>query len=141
MLRLFFLSYQFFTFLSQPTEASQSKSPHQEEHPLLEALPRQLAEAAEPDELLQDESSNDGVEDQTHEEKTRAHVKTDGYPAGDGQVVDACQVLLQLQQLLEVLHLHHGALELQHHLRNVGQGGCSRKQRGGFLSLVSLRRK
>lgn len=37
-------------------------------------------------------------------------------PAGDGEVVDAGQIFLQLQKLLEVLHLHHGALQLQHHL-------------------------
>lgn len=30
------------------------KTSHQEEHPLLEALPRELAEAPEPDELLED---------------------------------------------------------------------------------------
>lgn len=59
-----------------------------------------------------------------------------GYPAGDGQVVDARQVLLQLQELLEVLHLHHGALELQHQFRNVSQGGCNHKQREDFLPLV-----
>lgn len=43
-------------------------------------------------------------------------------PSRDGEVVNASQILLQLQKLLEVLHLHHGPLELQHHLRDISQG-------------------
>jgi len=44
------------------------------------------------------------------------------HPPGDGQVVDARQVLPELQKLLEVLHLHHGSLQLEHHLRDISQG-------------------
>lgn len=65
---LFFLLLLIFFLL--PTAASESESSHQEEHPLLEALPRQLAEAPEPDELLEEEAaatSTDGVKEQTRE--------------------------------------------------------------------------
>lgn len=71
MVWLFFLSFLLLFFIFYfllPTAASESS--HQEKHPLLEALPRQLAEAPEPDELLEEEAaatSTDGVKEQTRE--------------------------------------------------------------------------
>lgn len=49
----------------------------------------------------------------------RSELKSD--PSGNHDVLQARQILLQLQELLEVLHLHHDALKLQHHLRDVRQ--------------------
>lgn len=47
------------------------------------------------------------------------------HPTGDEKIVDADQILPQLQQLLEVLHLDQAALELLHHLGHLGQSSCS----------------
>lgn len=52
------------------------------------------------------------------------------HPTGDNQIVDAYQILVQLQQLLEVLHLDQAGLELLHHLGHVGQSGCRRARHG-----------
>ena len=53
------------------------------------------------------------------------------HPSGDGQVVDAREVLPELQKLLEVLHLHHCPLQLEHHLRDISQGGFREKEGSG----------
>lgn len=50
------------------------------------------------------------------------NIYKDANPPGVDEDVDAGQILLQLKNLLEVLHLHHGALKLQHNLRDVRQG-------------------
>lgn len=72
------------------------KSSHQEEHPLLEALPRQLAEAAEPDELLEDGRKMNALAGKHAHQLATVYQSYLTDPAGDGEVVDAGQIFLQL---------------------------------------------
>lgn len=81
---------------------------YQEKHSLLQAFSRQLAEAAQPDELLRKTEQKEGTLIRLQSVRTRmaggpAHPRT--HPTGDNQIVDSYQVFLQLQKLLEVLHL------------------------------------
>lgn len=61
----------------------------------MEALPRELAEAPEPDELLEDGCKMNALVENMHQLATvYESYPTD--PAGDGEVVDAGQIFLQL---------------------------------------------
>jgi len=46
------------------------------------------------------------------------------HPTRNNKIVNADQILLQLQKLLEVLHLDEASLELLHHLRHICQSSC-----------------
>lgn len=82
---------------------------YQEKHSLLQAFPRQFAETAQPDELLRKTEQKVGTLIRLQPVRTRtAESPADPltHPTGDNEIVDAYQIFLQLQKLLEVLHLH-----------------------------------
>lgn len=55
------------------------------------------------------------------------------HPTGDHEIVDACQIFLQLQKLLEVLHLDQASLELLHHFRHISQSSYNGNQTKGII--------
>lgn len=59
-----------------------------------------------------------------YRERRSSGVERSTHPTGDEKIVDADQILLQLQKLLKVLHLDQAALELLHHLGHLGQSSC-----------------
>lgn len=59
-----------------------------------------------------------------YRERRSSGVERYTHPTGDQKIVDADQILLQLQKLLEVLHLDQAALQLLHHLGHLGQSSC-----------------
>lgn len=72
---------------------------YQEEHPLLKAFPRELAEAAEPDEFLRVKHkhtvTNQILQVSQSLLQTASNCK-ESNPAGDDEVLDAGQIFLQL---------------------------------------------
>ncbi len=53
-------------------------------------------------------------------------IRTD--PSRHGEIVDAREVFLELEQLLEVLHLDEGAVQLHDHLRNIRERSWNRRE-------------
>lgn len=81
---------------------------YQEKHSLLQAFSRQFAETAQPDELLRATEQKERTLIRLQPVRTRmAESPADPltHPTGDNEIVDAYQIFLQLQKLLEVLHL------------------------------------
>lgn len=81
---------------------------YQEKHSLLQAFSRQFAETAQPDELLREEEQKGRTLIRLQSVRTRIAESPDNpstHPTGDNEIVDAYQIFLQLQKLLEVLHL------------------------------------
>lgn len=79
---------------------------YQEKHSLLQAFPRQFAETAQPDELLRRTEQKEGTWISLSEAgQLKVLPMLSTHPAGDDEIVDAYQIFLQLQKLLEVLHL------------------------------------
>lgn len=75
---------------------------------MLQAFSRQFAETAQPDELLTKTEQKEGPLIRVESVRTRtAESPADPltHPTGDNEIVDAYQIFLQLQKLLEVLHL------------------------------------
>lgn len=81
---------------------------YQEKHSLLQAFSRQFAEAAQPDELLRKTEQRRGTSIRLRSVRTgmgESPADPLTHPTGDNEIVDACQIFLQLQKLLEILHL------------------------------------
>lgn len=81
---------------------------YQEKHSLLQAFSRQFAETAQPDELLRKTEQKEGTLIRLQSVRTRmAESPADllTHPTRDNEIVDSYQIFLQLQKLLEVLHL------------------------------------